>query len=80
MDDSLRGHRASHEAHELQLGAILRHRPHGLISDLHQRKEDKVPGKTPLSNELPLFNQLASKRLSKFPSFTFSESAHDSKW
>lgn len=34
MDDSLRGHRASHEANKLQLRTMLSNRSHRPISDL----------------------------------------------
>lgn len=37
MDDTLRGHRASHKAHKLQLRAMLRYGPHRLIRDLENR-------------------------------------------
>lgn len=41
MDDALRRHGASHEANELQLGTVLRHGPHRLISHLHDRAEQE---------------------------------------
>lgn len=39
VDDSLRGHRASHEANKLQLGTVLCNSLHGAISDLDNRIE-----------------------------------------
>lgn len=41
MDNSLGGHRASHEANELQLGAVLCNGSHGSICDLDNRTEKK---------------------------------------
>lgn len=39
MDDSLRGHRTSHEANKLQLRTMFCNRSHGPISDLENRTE-----------------------------------------
>lgn len=41
MDDSLRGHRASHEANELQLGTMLRNSSHGSIGHLDKERHRK---------------------------------------
>lgn len=42
MEDSLRGHRASHEANKLQLGAILGDCSHRSISNLQKRREESA--------------------------------------
>jgi len=41
VDDSLGGHRASHEADELQLGAVLRDGSHGPVGDLDNGKAER---------------------------------------